>query len=121
MGDINAKIREDNTRYKEVMRRNGLESMIANRERLANLCPMNKLVIVGSVFLHRRIHKATWVSPDHVIENQIDHICIAKGFRRSLQDVRLQRGADAASDHPLLIAKLKVKLKENTAEVRPKS
>lgn len=33
------------------------------------------------------IHKATWVSPDSMTENQIDHVCIGKKFRRSLQDV----------------------------------
>ncbi|XP_021366220.1 uncharacterized protein LOC110458686 [Mizuhopecten yessoensis] len=38
-------------------------------------------------------------------ENQIDLVCISKKFRRSLQDVRVKRGADAASDHHLIVAK----------------
>ncbi|KAI0214697.1 hypothetical protein LSAT2_000182, partial [Lamellibrachia satsuma] len=67
-----------------------------------------------------KIHKATWVSPDHVTENQIDHICIGKTFRRSLQDVRVKRGADAASDHHLLVAILKLKLKKNRMETAVK-
>ena len=41
-------------------------------------------VIGGRVFTHKRLHKATWVSPDQVTENQIDHIGINKMFRRSL-------------------------------------
>ena len=41
-------------------------------------------------------------------ENQVNHLCIAKKFRRSLQDVRVRRGADVASDHHLLVAKLKL-------------
>ena len=77
---------------------------------------MHDLVIGGSTFLHRRVHKATWVSPNLVTENQIDHICMTKRFRRSLQDVRVRRGADVASDHHLLIAKLKLKLKKNWTE-----
>ena len=64
------------------------------------------------MFPHRRIHKATWVSPDHRTENQIDHICIERKFRRSMQDVRVQRGADAASDHHLVLARMKMKLKK---------
>ena len=91
--------------------------MNANGDRLADLCEMNKLVIGGSVSPDRRIHKFTWVSPNHVTENQIDHICIVKRFRRSLQDVRVQRGVDAPSDHHLLMAKIKLKLKKKQVEI----
>lgn len=46
-------------------------------------------------------------------ENQIDHVCIGKKFRRSLEDVRVRRGADVASDHHLLGARMKLKLRQN--------
>ena len=72
----------------------------------------NKFVIGGSIFAHKRIRKATWVSPDHIIENQIDHFCINKKFRRSLQDVYVKRGADAALDHHLLVGKIRMKLRK---------
>ena len=120
MGDINAKIGQNNTGYEEVMGRHGLGIMNENGERFADLCAMNNLIIGGRVFPHRRIHKATWVSPDNVTENQIDHICIAKRFRRSMQDVRVRRGADVASDHHLLIARIKLKLKKNPVEATTK-
>ena len=97
MGYFNAKIGKDNTGYEEVMGKHGLGEINENGERFADTCALNKIVIGGSIFPHKRIHKATWVSPDHVTENQIDHICIGKTFRRSLQDVRVKRGADAAS------------------------
>jgi exonuclease III len=113
MGDFNAKIGRDNTGYEEVMGQQGLGEMNENGERFADLCAANNLVIGGSVFSHRRIHKATWISPDLSTENQIDHICIAKKFRRSLQDVRVRRGADVASDHHLLVARIKLKLRKN--------
>ncbi|VDP39405.1 unnamed protein product [Schistosoma margrebowiei] len=88
------------------------------RERFANLCAFNKLVIGGTIFPHTRIHKATWISPDHTTENQIDHICINKTFRRTLEDVRTRRGADVASDHHLVVANLKLKLKKNWTSVQ---
>ncbi len=78
------------------------------------------MVIGGSIFAQKRIHKATWVSPDHTTENQIDHLCISKKFRRSLHDVRVKRGADAATDHHLLDAKLKMKLKNNFTDRQAK-
>ncbi|EDO46312.1 predicted protein, partial [Nematostella vectensis] len=113
MGDFNAKIGGDNRGYEEIMGQQGLGKMNDNGERFADLCAASNLVIGGSVFHHRRIHKATWVSPDLSTGNQIDHLCIGKKFRRSLQDVRVKRGADVASDHHLLVARLKLKLKKN--------
>ncbi|KAJ3581358.1 hypothetical protein NHX12_016737 [Muraenolepis orangiensis] len=111
MGDMNAKIGGNNNGFEPVMGREGLGTMNANGERFAAACADNNLVIGGSVFQHKNIHKATWVSPDHTTENQIDHICISQKFRHSLLDVRVRRGADAGSDHHLLTAKIQLKLK----------
>ena len=94
MRDFNAKIGMDNKGYEDNMRTHGLGQMNENGERFAGLCALNQLVIGGSIFPHKRIHKATWISPNHVTENQIDHICISRKFRRSWQDVRVMRGAD---------------------------
>ena len=119
MGDFNAKIGSDNIGYEEVMGRHGLGAMNDNGERLADLCALNKLVLGGSVFPHRRIHKVTWLSPAQSTENQINHFHISKKFRRSLRDVRVKRGADVASNHHLVIANLKLKLKRNWAGAAP--
>lgn len=113
MGDLNAKIGGDNRGYETIMGQHGLGEMNENGERLADLCANNNLVIGGSVFPHKRIHKATWVSRDLSTENQIHNFCITKKFRRSLQDVRARRGADIASDHHLLVAKVQLKLRRN--------
>ncbi|VDP48168.1 unnamed protein product [Schistosoma margrebowiei] len=113
MGDLNAKVGIDNTGYGDIMGRHGLGERNENGERFANLCAFNKLVIGDTIFPHKRIHKATWISPDHTTENQIDHIYINKIFRRTMDDVRTSRGADVASDHHLVVANLKLKLKNN--------
>ncbi|VDP43005.1 unnamed protein product [Schistosoma margrebowiei] len=107
MGDFNAKVGTDNTEYEDIMKRHGLGERNKNGESFANPCAFNKLVISGTIFPHKRIHKTTWTSPDHTTQNQIDHICIKKTFRRTMEDVRTKRGADIASDHHLLVAKMK--------------
>ncbi|VDP43663.1 unnamed protein product [Schistosoma mattheei] len=109
MEDLNAEVGTDNTGYEDIM---GLRERNKNGERFANLCAFNKLVIGGTIFSHKRIHKITWTSPDHYTQNQIDHICVNKKFRRTMEDVRTKKGADIASDH-LLVAKMKLKLKKH--------
>ncbi|VDO79026.1 unnamed protein product [Schistosoma margrebowiei] len=111
MGDLYAKVGIDNIGYEDIMGRHGLCERNENGERFASLYAFNKLVIGGTIFPHKRIHKATWISPDHTTANQIDHICINKNFRRTMEGVRTRRGADIASDHHLVVANLKLKLK----------
>ncbi|VDP11355.1 unnamed protein product [Schistosoma margrebowiei] len=113
MRDLNAKVGIDNTGYEDIMVRYGLGERNENGERFANLCSFNKLVTGGTIFPHKRIHKTTWIPPDHTTENQIDHICINKKFRRTMEDVRSKRGDDIDSDHYLVVANLKLKLKKN--------
>ncbi|GFR98318.1 craniofacial development protein 2 [Elysia marginata] len=112
MGDANAKIGRENTGYDRIMGSHGLGEMNDNGERFANFCLFNKMVIGGSIFPHKRVHKATWVSPDNVTENQIDHFCVSQRFRRSLNDEIVQRGADIGTDHHMLLGKLKLRLKK---------
>ena len=107
MGDFNAKIGSENTGREQVMGRHGEGEINANGELFVDMCAFNSMVIGGSIFPHKRVHKVTWVSPDHYTENQIDHTCINKRYRRSVQDVRVYRGADVALDHHLVVVRLK--------------
>ena len=52
----------------------GLGQMDENGERFADLCVLNQLVTGGSIFPHKCIYKATWISPNHVMENQINNM-----------------------------------------------
>ena len=111
MGDLNAKVGTDNTNRDLIMGKHGTGEQNENGELLAEFCTFNDLVIGGTLFPHKSVHKTTWTSPDGKTENQIDHITIGRKWRRSLHDVRVKRGADAASDHHLVVAELKTKLK----------
>ena len=72
----------ENMSYEDIMGTRGLGQMNENGERFADLCASNQLVIGSSIFPRKRIHRATWISPNHVTENQIDHKCISRKLRR---------------------------------------
>ena len=55
MGDLNAKVGDDNEGYEAVMGREGLGDMNDNGERFADFCDLQDLVIGGSVFPHKKI------------------------------------------------------------------
>lgn len=59
MGDFNAKVGSDNTRYKEVIGKHGLGEMSENRKLFADTCAL--FAIGGTIYVHRDIHKGTWV------------------------------------------------------------
>jgi len=84
--------------------------MNKNGELFSELCASCDLIIGGTVFPHKTCHKVSWISPDNITENQIDHIAISKRFKRSLLDVRNKRGAEVGSDHHLIIANFRFKI-----------
>ena len=65
-------------------------------------CEMNGLVITGTIFPHKEIHKATWTSPNGRTKSQIDYTMIVKECRLSIMDTVVRRGADVGSDHYLV-------------------
>ena len=61
----------------------------------------------------------TWTSPDGQHRNQIDYILCNQRWRRSIQSTKTRPGADCGSDHELLIAKFRIKLKKVRKNTRP--
>ena len=53
------------------------------------ICDMNELVVVGTNFKHKNVHKTRWVSPNRITTNQIDHALIDKRLRNSVKDTRV--------------------------------
>ena len=111
MGDLNAKVGEDNDGYENIIGSHGVGERNDNGERLVDFCGLNNLVATGTIFPHKLIHKQTWTSPGGKTKNQIDHVLVSRQHRTSVMDTRAMRGADIASDHQLVRSKIKLKLK----------
>ena len=54
-----------------------------------------------------------------LISNQIDYILCSPRWRSSIQSAKTRPGADYGSDHELLIAKFRLKLKKVGKTTRP--
>ena len=91
-GDLNARVGNENTNRESERARNmgthGCGIMKYNGKSLCELCEENKLVIGGTIFHHKEIHKETLTSPDGVTTSQEDHILVNKKWRRLLPYVR---------------------------------
>lgn len=110
IGDLNAKVGNDNSNIQSIMGNHGLGNARNNNgERLVDLCASHRLFIGGTKFPHKNIHKYTWESPDGITRNQIDHIIINKQYLGCLLDVKGRRSADVDSDHVLLLGALRLR------------
>ena len=59
------------------------------------------------------------VSPDGQYPNQIDYILCSQRWGSSIQSAKTRPGADYGSDHQLLIAKFRLRLKKVGKTIRP--
>ena len=77
------------------------------------------MVIANTLFQQYKRRLYTWTSPDGQHWNQIDYILCSQRWRSSIQLAKARLGADCGSDHELLIAKFRFKLKKVGKNTRP--
>ena len=81
-------------------------------QRLIEFCQENALVMANTLFKQQKRRLYTWTSPDGQHRNQIDSILCIQRWRSSIQSPKTRPRADCGSDHELLIAKFRLKLKK---------
>ena len=100
-------------------RKFGLGVQNETGRRLIEFCQENTLVIANTLFQQHKRRHYTWTSPDGQHRNQIDYILCSQRWRSSTQSAKTRPGADCGSDHELLIAKFRLKLKKVGKTTRP--
>ena len=88
-------------------------------QRLTRVLPENALVLANTLFQQHKRRLYTWTSPEGQYQNQIDYILCSQRWRSSIQSAKTRLGADCGSDHELLIAKVRLKLKKVGKTTRP--
>ena len=82
-------------------------------------CQENTLIIANTLFQQHKRRLYTWTSPDGQHHNHIDYVLCSQRWRSSIQSAKTRPGADCGSDHELLIAKFRLKLKKVGKTIRP--
>ena len=89
------------------------------KQRLIEFCQENALVIANTLFQPHKRRLYTYTSPDGQHRNQIDYIVWCQRCRSSIESAKTRPGADCGTDHELLIAKFRIKLKKVGKNTRP--
>ena len=110
IGDWNAKVGSQET--PGVTGKFGLGMWNEAGQRLIEFCRENALVITNTLFQQHTRRLYTWTSPDGRHRNQIDYILCSQRWRSIIHSAKIRQGADCGSDHELLIAKFRLKLKK---------
>ncbi|KAB0381252.1 hypothetical protein FD755_009036, partial [Muntiacus reevesi] len=117
IGDWNAKVGSQET--PGVIGKLGLGVWNEAGQRLIEFCQENTLVIANTLFQQHKRRLYTWTSSDGQHRNQINYIFCSQRCRSSIQSEKTRPGADCGSDHELLIAKFRLKLKKVGITTRP--
>ena len=88
-------------------------------QRLIAFWQESALVIANTLFQQHKRRLYTWTSPDGQHRNQIDYILCSQTWGSSIQSAKTRPGADCGSDHELLIARFRLKLKKVGKTTRP--
>ena len=86
---------------------------------VTGFCQESTLVIADTLFQQHKRWLYTWTSLDGQYWTQMDYILCNQGWRSSLQTVKTWYGADCGSEHQLLIAKFRLKVKKLGKTTRP--
>ena len=81
-------------------------------DRLVQFCEENELSITNTFFEQPDRRLFTWTTPDGNHRNQTDYISCKQRWKTAVQSVKTRLGADCGSDHELLLAGVKIKLKK---------
>ena len=122
IGDFNAKIGACHCHEEEkaVIGKFGLGERNKRGDNLVDFCISNDLVVANTLFQQHPRRLYTWQSPDGKTRNQIDFILVKRRWKSSVRISKTLPGADIGSDHQLLFANIRVKLKRVETVCRAK-
>jgi len=108
MGDFNTKVGSQCT--PGIAGPFGLGEKNEAGERLVDLCSGNDLNITNTCYKQHKKRLYTWTMPDGQYKNQIDYMLVGRKCNTICQTYP---GADCGTEHELLVAQFRIRLKAN--------
>ena len=89
--------------------------------KLLDFATYNNLVLANTLGNHKPSRR-TWHSPDGTHHNQIDYILVKKRFHSGIKTARTRTfpGADAGSDHDMVMLTFQTRLKNSRKPTQPR-
>jgi hypothetical protein len=87
-----------------------------NGLRLIDFAIEKKMIIKSTWHALKDVKKETWVSPDGITRNQVDHVIVDRRHTSDIMEVSSCRGADSDTDHYLV--RIKYRQKIDMARIR---
>uniref|UniRef100_A0A8D8XS53 Craniofacial development protein 2 n=1 Tax=Cacopsylla melanoneura TaxID=428564 RepID=A0A8D8XS53_9HEMI len=109
MGDWNSVV--GNESVSNIVGKYGLGKQNERGERLIGFCEASGLWISNTWFQHHKRRLYTYKNPGDRNRYQIDYILTNQRYKNSIINVKTYPGADIFSDHNLLLAEVRTKLK----------
>ena len=120
MGDFNAKVGKETAEEEEKIKGPfGIGQRNERGAKLIEFCLENNLCITNTLSKQHPRRLYTWTSPDGNTRNQIDYILVQRRWITSILSVKTLPGADCDSDHELLVADYKLRVKTTKKQAGP--
>ena len=116
-GDWNAKVERQETPRVTGKFGRGIQDEAG--QRLTEFRQENTLVIANTLFQQHKRRLYTWTLTDDQHPNHINYILCSQRWRNSIQSTKTRPGGDCGSNHKLLIAEFRLKLKKVGKTTRP--
>ncbi|CAF0920390.1 unnamed protein product [Rotaria sordida] len=111
IGDWNATVGE--TAVPGIVGKFGLGKCNEAGERLLDFCQENHMIITNTCFQQPKRRLYTWTTPNEQHRNHIDYILCNRRWKSSITSIKTRPGADCGTDHELLLACFRIKLKQH--------
>ena len=108
MGDFNARVGNKTDGKNGVMGRYGEEIVNNNGRRFIDFCIQNRLIIQNTFFQHKDCHKYRRKKKGRNEKSIINYVVTKRQNKGMIKDVRVYRRAELATDHYLLVTKIKI-------------